>query len=461
MKKVIGLLVVTLVAATGMATVDYGNSVHWTGKGDWTNEKKWDETRRNGASWCIPGWVVGNPLNTDACTNMDWNTGYAHIDSGTVNVTPVAKPDGSVALLYVGSDAGDTILNISADFTVRGNAWMGYGSRATDVATINQTAGNVVLGVAGKSRTALGRGFGQSVYNLSGGTLETRGDWDQFGNHMTGFAEGASTFTFNQSGGTYTDTGANELVMADKVLATTVVNVSGGQFRANATWGARLGNNGTAILNMDGAGAFETSGADFNIARYATSQATVNMKGGTFAAKGTYLYIGNEGVGQFLQSGGSVNGTRLILANAEGSSGLYSISGGSLAISKYIAGRKGTAIFEVVGSKATSIEIGSVLFFGDTFRVKLDQNGSTLVKAVGGGSDTAGIDLRGCVLEVDDLTDFDGTPGKVYDIMWTANGIQVDGMEFSNLTDATLDWSVVDKDAGKVLRLTVGPTSKH
>ena len=37
MKK-LGLLLVLLVATNCMAVVDYGNSVHWTGTGDWMTQ---------------------------------------------------------------------------------------------------------------------------------------------------------------------------------------------------------------------------------------------------------------------------------------------------------------------------------------------------------------------------------------------------------------------------------------
>lgn len=388
--------------------------------------------------------------------------GYAHIDSGTVNVTAGSRPDGTIRTFYMGSNAGNTTMNISGDFTVRGHTYWGYQSTATDVSTINQTAGAVVLGDSAGDRTYMGRGFGQSAYNLSGGTLATMGDWDQFGNNQDDADDGASTFIFNQTGGIYTDTGANELVMADKAPASTVVNVSGGTFQANAAGGARLGNNGTATLNIDGTGAFETSGTAFNIARYAPSHGSVNLSNGTFTVTGTYLNVGNAGTGVFNQTGGASDVTRLILAEAAGSSGTYSISGGSLKINNYIAGHNGDGVFEVLGSGATSIETDTAYFWEDTLRVKLDAGGSTLVKAVGGIYND-GIDLRKCTFEVDTLAGFDGGGGDTYDIMWTAEGFKTtdasnNDMVFSNLSGTEFSWGIVAKDGGEVLQLVIPGT---
>ncbi|RKX41682.1 MAG: hypothetical protein DRP64_11060, partial [Verrucomicrobia bacterium] len=196
MKKLVVLLAMALVATTSMALVDYGNSVHWTGTGDWTNQSNWAETPALAPDWAIPGWVVGNPYNTVPSTDLDWNGGYAHIDSGTVNITPTAKPDGTVNILYAGSNIGASIMNISGDFMVRDNIYFGYQSTATDVATINQSFGNVSFVNDGTDRTYLGRGNGTSIYNLSGGTFATPGDWDNFG---TSTAGETGTFVFNQT----------------------------------------------------------------------------------------------------------------------------------------------------------------------------------------------------------------------------------------------------------------------
>jgi hypothetical protein len=494
----------------------------------------WTETAldtNDVVEWGIPGWVVGNPFNTNSSTNVDWNGGYAHVDSGTVNVTTNSHPDGEVYSLHMGSNQGDTTLNISDDLTVSYKVYMGYEGLAGETATINQTAGYVSMGNDDDDRTYFGRGFGQNVYNLSGGTLVTPGAWDNFGNSTAaGSVDGASTFTFNQTGGTYTDTGTSELIIASAAQATGVVNVVGGTFQANATTRTRVGNSGTAIINIDGTGVFESSSTYFDLGYYSGSVGTMVLSNGTLNFTGTFFRPGYAGTGTFTQlggtstvaglvigssagstgtfnlsggsctvtgaantrvswagdatlnvSGGSLNietgyfyvgstnsssgvlnltggdvaVNRLGLAQYAGSTGTVSISGGSLVASNYISGYSGERVFEVVGSGATKIETDTIYFYDDHFRVKLDENGSTLVKAVG-GSYNGGINLSTSLFEVDVLSDFNGSVGDTYDIMWTADGFQTTDMVFSNMnSNATFSWDVVSKDDGEVLQLTV------
>jgi hypothetical protein len=512
-------------------SIDYGNSVHWNGTGDWLSFGTWTETDDYGSDWGIPGWVVDNPLNTNSSTDLEWNLGYAHIDSGTVNVTSNSKPDGVVNILHMGSNQGDTTLNISDDLTVGYKVYMGYEGLAGETATINQTAGYVSMGNDDDDRTYFGRGFGQNVYNLSGGTLVTPGAWDNFGNSTAaGSVDGASTFTFNQTGGTYTDTGTSELIIASAAQATGVVNVVGGTFQANATTRTRVGNSGTAIINIDGTGVFESSSTYFDLGYYSGSVGTMVLSNGTLNFTGTFFRPGYAGTGTFTQlggtstvaglvigssagstgtfnlsggsctvtgaantrvswagdatlnvSGGSLNietgyfyvgstnsssgvlnltggdvaVNRLGLAQYAGSTGTVSISGGSLVASNYISGYSGERVFEVVGSGATKIETDTIYFYDDHFRVKLDENGSTLVKAVG-GSYNGGINLSTSLFEVDVLSDFNGSVGDTYDIMWTDGGFVTTDMVFTNLSsDATFSWDIVSKDDGEVLQLTV------
>jgi len=321
MKKLIVLLATTLLATTSMAILNYTDSVHWTGSGDWTSLSNWAETAADTNDvtvWNRPGWVVGNPINTNGVTDLDWNMGYAHVDSGTLNITPSSHPDGTVRRLDPGSNVGNSTINISTDFVVRDSVYMGYGSTATDVATVNQTAGNVVLGRGASARTYFGRGQGQSIYNLSGGTLATEGDWDQFGNSVNDADDKDSVFTFNQTGGTYTDTGAGGLEMAKAISSTAEVNLSGGAtFTANAAGSTRVGVRGMATMNISGESTvFSSTSKEFGIGYYAsagvyTGTGVINLTNGTFtaanAASDSVFSIGRSGEGTFNQMGGTVD----------------------------------------------------------------------------------------------------------------------------------------------------------
>ncbi len=538
------------------------NVVWGGGTGSWTDTNNWAASEALDW-WGIPGWLSGNPKNRGNSTLPDWHEGKVYINSGTAQITASSQLDGEIPHLQLGHNEGSSTLEIAADLTVRDRVYIGYQSRAVDVATINQTAGDVVLGTVAGSRTYFARGLGKSTYNLSGGTLETKGDWDQFGNNVDDADDGASIFTFNQTGGAYTDTGANELVLADKAPSIAHVKIGGGVFRANASNGIRIGNNGTATLDLYGTGAFETTSGTCAIGYYAPSHGTLNLSNETFTASGnlyvgrsgtgtinlvggsliskycplgvytgsqgtinldsgsmdmtaTEFYIGRSGTGEFNQTGGSfetsgrvslgryndgvgtlnisggtftmhgsdffagytnntvgivnqsggtVDLTRLILGQETGTSGRYSISGGSLVSQNYITGRNGIRLFEVVGSGATSITTHRVYFWDDHFRAKLDASGSTLIQSSAGNGYDGKIDLRKCLFELDTLPSFDGQPGDVYDIMWSSADIIVDqagytdrDMVFSNLSSETFEWRVVDKNGGKMLQVYIPDT---
>ena len=388
-------------------------SVEWTGvDGPWMNTNNWIDPGYFGFRG-VPGWVVGNPLNTLSRTNRDWSASHAYVNSGTARITPSSMPDGRVGALDVGSAATSATLEISADLFVKGETTLGAGSLAGSVATINQTAGNVVLGTypAYGFRTYFGRGAGDSVYNLSGGTLSTYADYVHFGRSGTG------TFTFNQMGGIYRKVGGSELEIAVDAGVSGIVNMAGGIFEC---------------------------GADL-------------------------LWVGKQGHGEFNQTGGDVRIKRLSMADHAGSSGIYRISGGSLVVTNAISGAQAgpqAGQFIISGSGATRIETQQICFGDDTFRVELDENGSTLMKAIwntGGSSDSVYADLRKCRFEVDTLSGFDAPAGTVFDVLWSEGDLLLDdddpshNMVFTNLSGSVeFDWRVVEKDGMKMLQLVVG-----
>ncbi|RKX40656.1 MAG: hypothetical protein DRP64_12340, partial [Verrucomicrobia bacterium] len=254
-----------------------------------------------------------------------------------------------------------------------------------------------------------------------------------------------------------------ELLVANQVDGNAVITVNGGTFQANATSRTRVGSLGDATINIGGTGAMESSSTSFDTAYYASSTADMNISGGSFDFTGNTMRVGKAGTGTVDQTGGDVAVTRLQMATDAGSSGTYSISGGSLLINNYVAGGAGDGVFEILGSDATSIEADAVFFFQDTLRVKLDENGSTLLKAVGGGYD-ANIDIHEGLLQIDTLAGFNGTVGSTYDIAWAALAIDTTDLAFDNLGSTEFSWSVLDNvDAsgnagtGQMLQVTVIP----
>jgi len=386
-------------------------SVEWSGgDGLWLATNNWIDPGYSDFRG-VPGWVAGNPLNTQGRTNRDWSASHAYVNSGTARIVPASAPDGRVGALDVGSAASAT-LEISADLAVKGETTLGADSLEGSVATINQTAGNVVLGIspAYGFRTYFGRGAGESVYNLSGGTLSTFADYDHFGRSGTG------TFTFNQTGGTYRKVGGKELKVAVGSGVSATVNVADGMFECGADW----------------------------------------------------LWVGTQGQGEFNQTGGDVRIHRLSMAHYAGASGTYRISGGSLVVTNAISGSQAdshASRFIVSGSGASRIETMRFYGWDDVLRVELDNAGSTLIRVsgdTGASYDSTFADLRKCRFEVATLPGFGVQDGTVFDVLWSEGDILVDdtdptyAMQFTNLATRAFDWRVVQKDGGKMLQLVLG-----
>ncbi len=362
--------------------------------------------------WLDTGWSPANPVWDG---NADGN-----IVDGTMNLTPASRPSNPIRDVYLIPAGGSPVLNISGDLSGRTILLGNSGSSGS--ATVNQTAGTV-------STTGTGyigyKGTSTNTYNLSGGT------WNAAGNIFSIAHTAGSSGTVNLSGGTIHHTASG----------------SGTYFL--------VGRYGNATLDMSG-GMLESSAYKFALGYYAASTATMNLRGGLLRFTGGLFYVGMAGHGSLYQSGGTNENTELIIANQAGLGGLYSISGGTLTASKYISLHSADAVFEVDGSGADSIEAGAILAPAGTLRFKLDEDGSTLVRAVG-GYDDRGIELSGATVEVETLAGFSGEIGDTYDLMWSANGFTADGMVFTNLGSVNFGWDIVPENGGETMRLVVLP----
>ena len=391
----------------------------WTAaSGDWMTAPNWSVN-----TYGVPGWVVGNPLNIGGSSDPDWNLAKAFIQEGVASLTPGSRPDGTVASLDVGFGTDSATLNISGDLSVRGETTMGQGSAIGTVSTINQTAGNVVLGTdeGVGHRTYLGRDDGNSFYNLSGGTLTLPADHDHFGR------SGSGTFTFNMTGGTFSKPTGEQLQLGVDADTTGIMNMSAGTFDCSA-----------------------------------------------------FVWVGKTGHGEFNQTGGDARIQRLSMADNVGGTGVYKISGGSLVVTNGILGSQNeshTGKFTVSGSGATKIETRVLYAWDDVMRFELDAGGTTLIKVVepaGAGKSSAAVyaDFRRAIIEVDTLPGFNGTEGDVYDVVWAEDSVSTNAYDglvrygepyttLSNCNPAvSFKWRVVDKQVGgkdgQMLQLIVG-----
>lgn len=269
-------------------------------------------------------FIVGG---VDTGTNSNTGVGALTIsDQATVNAG---------GQLFVGSNTGSTGTVTVNGGTLSGNTWMVVGRRGTGTMTVNggtvqkTGANHLVVGDLGGTGTLkvtngtvsisgelrLGSGSGSvGTFNMEGGTLTTT-NWLAIGRESNGQK---GTGTMNISGGTITKNGVGSLTLNG---VSSTVNQTGGVLNitysdtvnvgdtwlsegtgTQSTWNAsggeanlgkitRIGYRGDATMNVDGS-AVVNNGIVY-IGSEGTSTGTLNLKGGTFAAR----YI-EEGAGQ-------------------------------------------------------------------------------------------------------------------------------------------------------------------
>lgn len=158
--------------------------------------------------------------------------------------------------------------------------------------------------------------------------------------------------TFNQSGGTHTIIG--DMGMGYDTRGTGNFILSGGSLKVAGGEAVGMVGNGVFFqsggTHTVGGGGLNISGAeDFAVGFGVGSLGSYTLQGGSLAVSGDE-YLGHSGRGTFTQSGGThtVTGS-LYLGYNSGSSGTYTLSGGSLsAVNEYI-GRSGSGVFTQSG----------------------------------------------------------------------------------------------------------------
>ncbi len=410
------------------------NAVVWSGTGNWMDSSHWTDVAPS-PDWTIPG---SGPLNE----------GEALIRSGEVGITAASNPDSPVARMDLGGSAGAT-LNITGGDVEFKDVTL---AEAGQVATVNQSGGNVLL--TGNDRAYIGR-YGHGIYNLSDGTLTHTSESGADCNTFIGVDRG-SMGIFNQTGGTFIKNGSvqQNIYVGYSAKAVGILNLSGGEFRHEVGDDFILGHahyNGDlarGYLNLSGTALFQIGDGG----------ATPS---GEPAGGWGRLSVGNEGYGEINQTGGTLDTEYIFIANSTSTGkGLYTISGGSVDVHRYISlvnTNAGFATMAVAGSGASQIRMSRFsAVAGTTLNLQLDANGTTLMEVYGTSSDTyRGVVLRGTVA-VDTLASFNAPSGTVFDVIWSADYIETTSMTFINHSDfASFSWQVVAKDGGQMLQLVV------
>jgi len=376
-----------------------------------------DWTAGTGAWETAGNWNAGLPSST---------VSGAIINGGTAQSTAAGN---AVKYFTVGSGSGNGTLNISAGkLTAAASTYIANGGTGT----IN------VSGGAAMDAQFMGVGFG------AGGTghLSVSGSASSIVDVYNGL-----TIGYNGVGSVTIDQGK--------------ITTHGG---ADTYIGRNAGSDGT--LTLKNGGRLYTGG--LRMADNANATATINVEPGGYLSIPYYLYAGYNGTASIVQTGGDIvvggSSSGLAIAGYNGSTGSYTISGGTLAASTsatdgsgafrlggWSDSYTGAGTFTVVGSDATiSMENYNQSSSG-TLVTEIDGTGISLIDVNGtGGNGIANLD--GVFNIVDS-----GAANGTYDIITatTINGdfdsVTVGGVDIDTLPD----WSYAIN--GGTLSVTVIP----
>ncbi len=231
-------------------------------------------------------------------------------NSGTGSFTNSGGTDTVTGYLIVGNGSGSTgtyTLSGAGSLSVGGDEHIGYsGSGAfTQTGGTNAVSGDLYLG---------NNSGASGSYNLNGGLLDPADEYLGY----------SGTASFTQSGGTNTVTG-------DFYLG--FISPGNGAYNLSGTGSLSVG--GSEYIGFAGNGVFSQSGGTHTVTGglylgfVSPGNGTYNLSGGSLSVSGGE-YIGVGGSGNFIQTGGS-NTVSGGITLGSGSSGTYTLSGGSLA----------------------------------------------------------------------------------------------------------------------------------
>lgn len=158
-------------------------------------------------------------------------------------------------------------------------------------------------------------GSDDMTLNISGGTVSTIGSQDFIGYHGRG--------TVTQTGGTYTN---NSMIMGIEPTALGYYGLYGGTL---APYWAYIGNHGTGVFDHSGGTVQMTT--NLSLAGSSSGHGTYNLSSSGILNVPGRLNVGLSGDGVFNQSGGTNTvGNLVYIARFPGSTGIYTLNGGTL-----------------------------------------------------------------------------------------------------------------------------------
>ena len=326
--------------------------------------------------------VIGDAGTTSVTTTQSLNIGGAaggavghgiyNLNSGTLTVPFAGGDDRS---LSIGNNVGSVgVMNMYGAATTLTSQQMQIGNGGNG--TFNQHDGTATFNSGGAKWFALGGsangtsgGVGNGTYNLSGGTVNMN-SWLFIG--ANNGAAGTSTGTFNVSGASTVvnsswinvgrDTNGfvnqsdgtvhvtNRMLIGDNLAsANGTYTISGGTLDFPGASNFIIGNNGTGNFIQTGGTVTDVNANHFGMDLGAANAGNGNytMRGGTLDTNSAiHLGNGTNSVGTFNQSGGhartALNGAWVTVGQGTGSTGTFNMSGGSFDVNTNADGGDGT-----------------------------------------------------------------------------------------------------------------------
>jgi hypothetical protein len=352
--------------------------------GSWSNGNSWsalspagtDNAGEPGAGSTV---YIANSDGTPRTINYDYTGAAITLNSLIIDLTDGVPP-------------ATTTLSMTANSLTSTSESIGeFGS-----GTLDQSGG--ANSISGGSLYIGDLAGSTGTYLLSG-----NGSLTVDGSEYIGFA---GTGTINQSGGTHTTSAGQFLHIGYLTDSTGHYILSGGSLTAGGI--EYLGFGGTGTFDQSGGTNTITAGNVFYIGFNSGSNGVYTLGGaGALTANGGE-YIGASGVGTFNQMGGthSVQGGPLCLACFSGSTGTYTLSGGTVTVggSLYVGGSAvgpgGTGNVTVSGSGDLSVA-GTLMVYGTPIS-SVTLSGGTI--EAGSIVNQGGLTINSGALSVGDVT---------------------------------------------------------
>jgi hypothetical protein len=300
--------------------------------GVWSDTNCWLETTSSGVAMVPPS--AGDAVEIEGAGTLDTDTpALLAVDIGS-GIAGAQLSQGNGVL-------NTAVLNVGVINTAAGAYVLSGG-------TINVTgtngAGESIFGGsfsqsggdnnAGPALLINGSGATSPTYNISGGTLTAAGV--SVGSNEAG--------SFTQSGGTATISGP--LTLGNQAGASGSYTLSGtGQLSIDdAQYGLTIGANGAGTFSQAGTSSVSVTGP-LALGGAAGANGTYQLTGGDLTVDGDEA-VGGDGTGSFTQGGGTNTTTgTLVLGKGTGSSGTYTMTGGSLMADAETVGSGGLGTF--------------------------------------------------------------------------------------------------------------------